>query len=427
MRAEVVAVGTELLLGQIVNTNASFVSDRLGGIGVDVCYHTCVGDNPVRMAEVLRSALARVDVVVVTGGLGPTQDDITREALAEVAGVGLSRRPEAEAALRERFARLGREMAEMNLRQADLPAGSILIPATVGTAPGFIMEISGKVVYALPGVPREMEDMIERAVLADLSRRMPGPAQVLVSRVLKVVGLPESEIAQRVAGVWAGSTGNPTLAFLASVGEVKLRLTAKAASKEEARALIEPDERAMREILGSAVMGADEDTLESVVGALLRQRGQTLATAESLTAGLVAGRIASVPGASAYFAGGLVGYAVEAKASVLGVDPGLLATYGPVSEPTVVAMAEAVRRRFGVTWGIATTGVAGPETQGGQPVGTLWVGLDGPDGPVARRVRVPGEREQVRRWAVAGALNLLRLSLLDGMDAWPAAPAVPGD
>jgi nicotinamide-nucleotide amidase len=410
MRCEIIGVGTELLLGQIVNTNAAWIGQRLAEVGWDCLRHTVVGDNEERIAAVIRETLDRADAAIITGGLGPTQDDVTREAIAAAAGVRLVRHPELEQWLRDRFAGFARgRMAAMNLRQADVPGGGRTIDNPVGSAPGLIVEIDGKPVYAVPGVPREMQQMLERVILPDLAARA-GEGRAIVSRTLRTAGLGESLLAERLTPLWE-SVDNVTMAYLASAGEVRVRLTAVGPTRERALAEIAPVEEALRAELGDAVYGMDDESLEAAVGRLLRSSGHTLACAESLTGGLVGGRITVVAGASDYYRGGVVAYNDEAKATVLGVDRDLLAEHGPVSEPVAAAMAEGVRRLFGATVGLATTGVAGPTEQGGQPVGTVWLAVAGADSTVTQPLRAPGDRAQVRAWATTGALDLVRRHL----------------
>jgi nicotinamide-nucleotide amidase len=413
VRCEIIGVGTELLLGQIVNTNAAWIGQRLADVGWDCLRHTVVGDNTERIAEAIREALGRADAVILTGGLGPTQDDVTREALAEVAGVALVRRPELEAWLRERFAGMGvQRMAEMNLRQADVPEGARTIDNPRGTAPGLIMEIDGKPVYAVPGVPREMEGMLEQVVLPDLAARA-GEGRAIASRTLRTAGVGESRLAERLTPMWeeVGTGRQVTMAYLASPGEVRVRLTAVGRTREEALAEIAPVEARVREELGDIVYGTDDKTLEAVVGRLLRERGLTLATAESLTGGLLGGRITGIPGASDYYLGGVVAYATDAKASRLGVDPDLLAADGPVSEPVAAAMAEGARKAFGADLGLAATGVAGPTEQSGRRVGTLCLGVADAAGTATRTLTAPGDRTQIRLWTTTVALDLARRRL----------------
>ena len=414
MRCEIVGVGTELLLGQIINSNAAWIGQRLADVGWDCLRHTAVGDNEERIAGVLREALDRADAVIVTGGLGPTQDDVTREAVAAVAGVALRRDPAIERWLEERFARFGvQRMARMNLRQADVPEGARTIDNPRGTAPGLIVEVGGKPLYAVPGVPREMEGMLERVVLPDLAARA-GEGRAIVSRTLRTAGVGESLLADRLTPLWesTGAAGEGvTMAYLASPGEVRVRLTAVGATREEALARIGPVEQAIRDELGAVVYGLDDETLERAVARLLGESGQTLATAESLTGGLVGGRVTTVPGASDYYRGGVVAYATEAKATILGVDQKLLDEHGPVSEPVAAAMAEGVRRAFAADVGLATTGVAGPTEQGGHPVGTLCLAVADAVGTATITRRAPGDRAQVRAWATTVALDLLRRRL----------------
>jgi nicotinamide-nucleotide amidase len=381
-------------------------------VGWDCLRHTAVGDNERRIAETIREALDRADAVIVTGGLGPTQDDVTREALAAVAGVSLRRQPELEQWLRERFARMGvQRMAEMNLRQADVPEGARVIDNPRGTAPGLIVEVDGKPTYAVPGVPREMEGMLERVVLPDLAARA-GEGRAIVSLTLRTVGVGESRLAERLTPLWeeAGS-GEVTLAYLASPGEVRVRLTAVGATRSEALAGIAPVESRVREELGDIVYGTDDETLEAVVGRLLRERDLSLATAESLTGGLLGGRITGIAGASDYYLGGVVAYATDAKASQLGVDPDLLAADGPVSEPVAAAMAAGARSVFGADLGLAATGVAGPTEQSGRRVGTLCLAVADAAATATRTLTAPGDRTQVRLWTCSVALDLLRRRL----------------
>lgn len=413
MRAEVVAVGTELLLGDIANTNAQEIGAMLAGIGVDCHIHTAVGDNEERIALAIGDALGRAGAVVVTGGLGPTQDDVTREALARLTGMRLVRDGEAEARLRAMFERLGRPMPDINLRQADRPERATIIEARIGTAPGLIVEHDGGVIYAIPGVPAEMREMMSRAVLPDLSRRA-GPAAVTRTRVLRVAGMSESGIAQTLAPLWDRLDGTGvTLAYLAGGGEVRVRLTAKAADEAAAEALIAPAELTVRDALGPAVVGRDDETLETVVGALLRARDATLSVAESMTGGGIAERLTRATGASHWFAGGIVAYTPEAKAALLGVDPDLIQREGLVSEAVAAAMAGGVRDRLGTTVGAAITGAAGPESHGGRPAGTVCIAVAIGDRTVSRDLRLPGDRGTVRSLAIGAVLNLIRLTVLE--------------
>ncbi len=422
MRCDLLAVGTELLLGQIVDTNSAWIATQLAAMGIDTMEQRTVGDNEERIVTALTEMLARADAVIVGGGLGPTQDDLTREALARLAGVPLRRRPELEAHIREVFAARGREMAVSNLRQADLPEGAAAIPNPFGTAPGIRLELgsgagslAGKVVYAVPGVPDEMRPMVTRHVLPDLVARSGTPA-VIRSRSLRTWGVAESALAELIADRVEAQT-NPTIAFLArGIEGIIVRITAKARDEREAGALLDAEEAVLRARLGDLCFGRDDETMESVVLDRLAARGWTLAVAESVTGGLVTARLTSVAGASRVLRGGVVAYATEVKRAVLGVRAERV-----VSGPAAVEMAAGVRRALGADVGIAITGVAGPELQEGRPVGTVWFGLALPGRPEESvTVRLPGDRERVRQFGAISLLNLLRLRLdADGGNPGP--------
>ncbi len=410
MNAEVVGIGTEILLGQIANSNAQWISQRLAEVGIDVLHHQAVGDNVERIAETMRLAVSRADVVIATGGLGPTGDDITRDAVAQATGRTLHRQRAIEDFLREKFRRLSREMPESNLVQADVPEGARYILPGRGTAPGLIIELDGgHRLYAVPGVPAEMREMMENTILPELAK-LSGPA-VIVSRSLRVVGMAEARVGELLDDLFQSFT-NPTVAYLASAGEVRIRLTAKASTREEAEALIEPLERQVRDRLGDSVFGADEVELEEVVGRLLSDHELWLSCAESLTGGSLAARIVGVPNASKYFAGAAVCYSPDAKRDVLGVSEETIEKHGTVSEECAIEMARGALKTFGSDVALSTTGVAGPEELEGKPPGTVWVALAAGDAEEARTFRAPGDRDQVRRWTEQGALDLLRRYLL---------------
>jgi nicotinamide-nucleotide amidase len=410
MRAEVIGIGTEILLGQIVNSNAAEISARLADIGVDVLHHQVVGDNVGRIAEAIGLALSRADVVVSTGGLGPTGDDVTRDGIAQALERPLRRQAEIEEFLREKFRRLGRDMPESNLVQCDVPEGARYVLPDRGTAPGLVLELDeGKRLYAVAGVPAEMREMLEGTIVPELTT-LAGEGAI-VSRVVRVVGVAEASVGELLDDLFRESS-NPTVAYLASEGEVRVRLTAKAPTREAAMALIEPLEEEVRARLGDRVVGADEETLESAVGRMLVESELTVACAESLTAGGLAARLADVPGASAYLAGAVVAYAPEAKREVLGVSEETLSGVGMVSEACAVEMARGVRALFRTDVGVSTTGVAGPEEMEGHPPGELWVAVASEGREEARQFRAPGDRTQVQRWAQVQALDLLRKHLL---------------
>jgi nicotinamide-nucleotide amidase len=406
VRAEIVGVGTELLLGQITNTNAQWMSDRLAEIGVDVLHHQVVGDNLQRIGESLALAASRVDVVLVTGGLGPTQDDITRDAIAMLLGVSMSRRPEIEALLREKFAGHGLgPMPENNLRQADVPDGARWIEPLLGTAPGLIATLGSAKVYAVPGVPAEMVEMMESTILPELSALV--GEGVVRSKILRCTGIGESRVAEIVADLFEASA-NPSIAYLASAGEVKLRLTAKAESAALADSMIAPLAAEIELRLGDVLFTTDDESLEEAVGRLLRAARMSLACAESITGGGVAARVTSVPGASDYFLGSVVAYTAVAKRDILGVSRETLEGPGVVSAECALEMATGARGVFGADIGLALTGAAGPDPHGGAEPGTVWLALDSDELKHTRGYVSAGGRDRVRRWAEQGALDLVR-------------------
>lgn len=411
MRAELLAIGDELLFGDIINGNAAYLGRQLADVGVTMTHSSVVGDDIEIIADAITTALGRADAVIMTGGIGPTQDDLTREGIARAAGVELRRDDFLESQLRRRFRDLGRSVPDMNYRQADLPVGADPLPNEKGTAPGVRLELLGGVAYAMPGVPHEMHAMFINSVLPDLLRRAGEPA-VVVHRVLHTSGMWESAVAQAMAPevdrLAADGVRNPTIAFLASGGQTRVRISARAANRTEARKLIEPIETFGREALGEGLYGFDDDTLEGVVHRLLAERGETVAVAESLTGGLLAGRLSATPGASDTFRGGIVAYSAELKDALLGTQA---VARGAVTEETARLMASGVRERLGSTWGLSTTGVAGPSESERQPVGTVYVGIAGPHGVEARHVQLPGDRDFVRMLSVVQGLDLLRRTL----------------
>jgi len=407
VRCDVLAVGTELLLGQIVDTNSAWIGEQLAAAGIDSYLHVQVGDNQARVVEQLRLLLAEADAVIVCGGLGPTQDDITREAIAEVMGTALERHDDLADAIREMFMSRGRAMPASNLRQADVPKGGEAIPNPNGTAPGLLCPVGDKVAYAVPGVPHEMRHMVASAVVPHLLERS-GPRGTIVSRSLKTWGTSESALAERIS-TRVDTQTNPTIAFLArGIEGLVVRISAKAGSAEEAEALIAAEEAILREMLGELVFAVDDDTMESVVIDLLKAKGWSLGLAESLTGGLVGSRVADTPGSSEVFRGSIVSYATEVKRSVLGVTAEHV-----VSAECALQMAEGARRVLGADVGLAVTGVAGPTEQDGQPVGTVYFGLAMPGHePEAVHTRLPGNRMLIRQFSTISLLNLARLRLL---------------
>jgi nicotinamide-nucleotide amidase len=408
MRCEVVAIGTELLLGQIVDSNSSWMGEQLALAGIDSHFQTKVGDNPQRIVACIRLALERSDAVILCGGLGPTQDDITREAIAEVMGVGMVRDGALEERIRALFVARRRHMAENNLRQADVPVGATPMAQMPGTAPGLVCPVGDKVVYAVPGVPHEMREMVAGTVIPDLQRRA-GMNAAIRSRVVRTWGQSESGLAEMLAERIAelDALGNPTLAFQASgIEGIKVRITAKAPSESEADAVLATEEARLREMLRDFVFGIDEQNMESVVIDELRRRRLSLGVAESLTGGLLGARLTAVPGASDVFRGGIVSYASDVKFRVLGVPEGPV-----VSAEAAKAMAEGARRVLDADVGLSATGVAGPTEQEGQPVGTVFLGLAMNGQSEATEVRLFGDRQRIRQYAVISVLNLLRRKL----------------
>lgn len=411
MRCEVVAVGTELLLGQIVDTNSSWIGEQLALAGIDCLLQVKVGDNAGRIRDALEGALERSDAVIVCGGLGPTQDDITRDVIAEVMGVELVHDDEVEDRIRSMFGSRGRVMPENNLRQAQVPAGARVMVPQPGTAPGLVCPIGEKVVYAVPGVPWEMQQMIEGTVVPDLRRRS-GEDAVIRSRVLRTWGQSESGLAEQLADHHADleASGRCTLAFLASgIEGLKVRLTAKAATTEAADAVLAAEVDAVAAILGDTVFTVDDESMEQVVLRLLRERGLTLGTAESVTGGLIASRLTAVPGASDVFRGSVVSYASEVKFDVLGVPVGPV-----ITEEAAEAMAAGACRVLGADVAVSVTGVAGPDGQEGQKPGTVWLGTCVDGEASATLVRLPGDRDRVRQFATISVLDLLRRRLIAG-------------
>ena len=410
MKCNVVAVGTELLLGQIVDTNSSYIGEQLAAVGIESHLQLKVGDNLARVVAAIRLALQDADAVIICGGLGPTHDDLTREALAEIMGVPLEHNEQIAALIADLFAKRNRYMAPNNLQQAQVPRGATIIEQTRGTAPGLMCPVGEKVMYAMPGVPHEMHDMLARAVLPDLLRRS-GEASVIKSLVLRTWGERESALNERLDPIIheLESLGNPTLAFLASGWEgIKVRLTAKASSDKDADALLSIWEQKVRALTEDLVFGTNADTMESVVLNLLEERGWTLGLAESVTGGLVGGRITSIAGASRVFKGGVISYASDVKFDVLGVEAGPV-----VSERAAMQMASGAQRVLGASVGLALTGVAGPDEQDGEPVGTLCVGVAFPNGQAfSTRSQLPGQRDQMRQFSVITALAFLRKLLL---------------
>ena len=406
-RAEFIAVGSELLEPWRLDTNGSYVALRLGEAGIPIRFRTVVGDILEDLQEAFRVALARSDLIVATGGLGPTVDDLTREALAGVLGVRLVEDPRIARSIEERFRRHGREMPPRNRLQALVPEGAEVLPNRLGTAPGLLVRREGAVLAVLPGVPAEMRAMVDEALLP----RLEPTEERFVYRVFKIAGLTESEVDRRLAEAHRGAAG-VSWTILAAPGQIEIHLRERVKDGEPPVA-IERIDREIEVVLGRHLFARDAATMEEVVGGLLLRSSATLGIAESLTGGWIARRVTAVPGASRYFRGGVVCYSDESKMKVASVRAETLRTHGAVSAETAVEMARGIRGLLGTTWGLAATGFAGPEGGGeGIPIGTVFFGLSGPGVERSERSILPGERETVRERAARVALDRLRLALL---------------
>ncbi|KNB72804.1 competence/damage-inducible protein A [Brevibacillus reuszeri] len=395
MRAEIIAVGTELLLGQIANTNAQFLSQKLADIGVGVYFHTVVGDNMERLLQVIRLAASRSDLVIFTGGLGPTQDDLTKESVAQHVGVGLETNLEAMKRIEDFFLQRGIVMTENNRKQALVLAGSHVFSNDFGMAPGMAIRHDSSTFVLLPGPPSELYPMVERHVMPYLIGLLP-QKQVFHSHVLRFYGIGESALEEHLLDL-IEKQDNPTIAPYAKEFEVTLRITARASSTEEGEALILPVEKEIRDRVGQYVYGMGEDSsLHDVLVTELGQRGETIACAESCTGGTLASLITSVSGSSAVFGGGIVCYTNEVKHQVLGVPEEVLHTVGAISEETAKLLAENVRVKLGTTYGVSVTGVAGPDPSEGKPVGLVYVGIAAEGKPtVVKELRLAGRRHAI--------------------------------
>ena len=405
MIVEIIAVGTELLLGQIVNSNAAFIGSALADRGYDSHYQQVVGDNIERVAATIRTAMSRADAVIITGGIGPTQDDLTREAVCEATGLAMEFSDSYEAHLRDWWEKRGRVMPESNLQQAEHPAGAELLMNPKGTAPGLAIDHDDTLIFVIPGVPAEMEHLLIEEVLPRIAGRA-GESAVLMSRLLRTWGRSESDVADILDDLYRNST-NPSLAFLASGGEIKIRLTAKAEDRNTALKLIEPMETEVRSRLGETVFGTDDETIERVLLRLLNDLGYSIATAESMTGGMVAAALTTLPGSSAVFKGGLVAYDSALKKQLLGVED----MTSVVSIETAEAMARGGRELLGADVVVSVTGSAGPEPLE-KPPGTMFIGVATPEHVQAKEFRMVGDRERIRHFGVTNALHLTRLALI---------------
>ncbi len=406
MIAEILTIGDELLRGEIIDSNKSFLSDRLLALDVQTHWHVSVRDEPVQMIDSFRRAAGRADVVLVSGGLGPTRDDLTSSVLAESFGRKLVRDEAALDTIRAFFSAMDREMTENNATQADFPDGAEVLANPIGTAPGFMLDVGGAVFFCMPGVPREMKKMMDEQVMPRIGQRG-GVTQVVRARLLRTFGTGESMLDDQLKDIATGS--DVSLGFRTAFPDNYLRPVARAATVEEADAKLDAVCRQIYERLGSVVYGEGDDTLPVVVGRLLRNTGQTLALAESCTGGLIAEQLTDVAGSSDYFLGAVVAYANEAKVKLLGVPEDVLAEHGAVSEPVARAMAEGARQRFGADFGLATTGISGPG--GGspdKPVGLVQIALAQESGTHAEHFLFPLDRDRHRKLCAAAGLDWVR-------------------
>ena len=412
MRAEIISIGTEILMGEILDTNAQFIAQRLPAMGIDLFFMHQVGDNKQRLVDLITLARGRSDVVLCTGGLGPTEDDITRDAIAASIGEEPYVVPELEAHLRNFFEGRGGRMPEQNIKQATIVASGESIPNPRGTAPGWWVEKDGAIIVAMPGPPAEMTGMWSNAVAPRLAER--SPDSVLISRTLKTTGLGESALDEALGELRSGE--DPTMGVYHKADGVHVRLASKAPDEATARRRIEPVEAAIRDLLGDNIWGADEDTFQEAVARLLDSRGLSIAVMESCTGGLLASTITDVPGASRIFRGGLVTYTAEAKIQY-GVDADVIEAHGVVSNETASAMASAVRKQFDADIGVGITGVAGPEPHGGQPVGAVCLGVETPGESYATGYTFAQTRAAIKARAVTSALTLIRRAALGDLSS----------
>ncbi len=409
MNAEIIAVGTELLMGQITNTNAQYLSRRLADLGIRVLYHSVVGDNPQRLSDSLALALSRTDVVIMTGGLGPTRDDLTKETVAAAFGLPLILNEEVHGQIAAFFRKINRDMVESNAKQAYLPAGSTIIPNRNGTAPGCIIRKDGKIVALFPGPPKEMIPMFEDTLFPWFEQMT---NQVLASRMLRVFGIGESMMEDKILDLIEAQS-NPTIAPYVGDGDVVVRVTASARTRPEAEALLDPCVLAIGERLGDFIYTTDGTPMEEVVGHLLMMRNLKISVAESCTGGLIAAKLVNVSGISAVFERSYVVYADSAKKGELGVSATTLERYGAVSPETALEMAEGLQKKTGCDVAVAVTGIAGPEGgTPGKPVGLVYVAVKMQSGVVCREFRMNGNRERIRTVTALHALDMVRRTLL---------------
>ncbi|NPV72212.1 MAG: competence/damage-inducible protein A [Pelotomaculum sp.] len=414
MKAELIFTGTELLLGHILNSHAQYLGMQLSGMGIEVVLHTTVGDDRERMSRAFREAIERSDLIIITGGLGPTTDDLTMETVASVLGLPLVLDERSLAAIEEVYQRRGLALTEGAKKQAYFPEGAAVLPNTRGTAPGALIEKDGKIILILPGPPHELTAMFENSALPFLSEKA-GKGAVMRYKVFKLTGITESMVQEKLKDL--GGQGNPEIAYMAKPGEIQVRIQARAGNSELAQKMVDELADKIRPRLEEYIFGCGEETLEGVVGKLLLEKRLSLSVAESCTGGLIAARLTDIPGSSEYFKGGVVAYSNEMKKEILGVPQDILEQHGAVSRETAVAMAEGMRRMAGSDLSIGVTGIAGPG--GGtekKPRGLVYISLSYAGGAVCHEYLFPGERPSVRQFTANTAMNILRRYLLTKPD-----------
>jgi nicotinamide-nucleotide amidase len=404
--AEIIAIGSELLTPQKVDTNSLYLTDQFNALGVEVVRKTVVGDERERLMDTILGAVARSQIIVLTGGLGPTEDDLTRDAVASALGRAMIFRQDICDQIEERFRRFQRKMVEINRRQAYIVEGAEVLPNDRGTAPGQWIEQNSTMLMLLPGPPNELKSMFEKQCLPRLQKVL--PPQVIQTLMLRVVGMPESDLDQLISPIYLRYP-NLATTILAVSGEIHIHLRARSADASQAEALIAEVAGQIEPLIGDRIYSRNGDSLEKVIGDLLRARHAHLSVAESATAGLLGGRITAVPHSSDYFLGGFLAYSDAMKTKLLGVPPEMLAEHTAVSEPVAKAMAEGAKERTGSDYALSLTGYAGPD---GEKVGLVFIGLATPTGSEARRVQLPGDRERVRAFSTNTALDMLRRNLL---------------
>ena len=413
MKAEIVSTGTELLLGETLNTSAHFLTGKLSSLGIEVDYHTTVGDNPERLEQVLRQAIGRTDLLVTTGGLGPTVDDLTKELVAKVLDLKMELDPSSLEQIKQFFGRRKAPMPLSNEKQAYFPKGSKILPNPIGTAPGAIIEKNGKTVIILPGPPFEMTPMFDNYVWSELQQNIEPGAERMSERVLKVFGMGESAIEDVLGDLM--SLPNLSMTLLAKRAEMHIRLVARSSKKTsgEIEEVLKRAEEEIRRRLGNKVFGRDQETMIGIVGQLLKNEPLTIATAESCTGGLLSAALTQEPGSSGFYLGGVVSYSNSLKQGLLGVSEENLLKYGAVSEEVAKEMAARIRLKVGSDLAISTTGIAGPDGGSAQkPVGLVYVGLATPEGVQVEKIQLYGERESVRQLTVQAALNRVRVYMV---------------